>query len=207
MIKKYSILQKLIIPGIFLSLIIPTAVFATVGVGVGTGKINIQKELAQGGIYRLPSVPVLNTGNEPSKYGVDIEYLQNQIQLRPSQKWFSFSPKTFFLKPQHVQSVNITLTIPIKTRPGNYFAYIEAYPIKTAVSGVTRINIAAATKLYFTVAPSNIFQGIYYRVLTFVTTNAPWTYVVFALIGIAVLVAIFRRFFSFNLGISVRGKK
>jgi len=103
--------------------------------------------------------------------------------------------------------VKVTLTIPIKARPGNYFAYIEAYPVKTAISGVTRINIAAATKLYFTVAPANIFEGIYYRVLSFITHYAPWTYIIFGLIGLFVLIYLFRRFFNFNLGISISKKE
>lgn len=207
MIIKYALLRNIIIAGLFLAVIVPSVTYASVGVGVGTGKIQIQKTLVPGGIYELPTVPVLNTGTQLSNYGMDIEYLQGQQQLQPSKDWFSLSPSTFSISPQKVQSVKITLTIPIKARPGNYFAYIEAYPIKTAVTGVTRINIAAATKLYFTVAPANIFEGIYYRVLSFVTHYAPWTYIIFGLIGLFILIYLFRRFFNFNLGISISKKE
>ncbi len=201
--------KKFFIPGIFFltAFILPTTAFATVGVGVGLGKITIQKDFVPGGIYTLPSVPVLNTGDQVSRYKVDIEYLQTQQQIKPPQSWFLFSPNTFSLTPQHVQAVKPILTIPVNAKPGNYFAYIEAYPIKAASTGVTRINIAAATKLYFTVAPANIFQGMYYRVLSFITQNAPWTYIVFVLLGLAVLVALFRKYFSFNLGVSVKKKE
>lgn len=192
---------------IILSLSVPAAAFATVGVGVGSGKITVQKALVPGGIYELPAVPVLNTGDESSGYEMDIEYLQDQSQLQPPQSWFSFDPGTFSLDPSKVQTVKITLTVPVNAKPGDYFAYVEAHPVKVAVSGVTRINIAAAAKLYFTVAPANIFEGVYYRVLSFFTQYAPWTYIVLALLGFAVLISLFRRFFSFNLGISVRKKE
>lgn len=199
--------KLIVIPGLLLSLIVPAFAFATVGVGVGSGKIMVQEAMVPGGIYNLPPVPVLNTGNEPSQYGMDIEYLQGQQQLQPPGSWFSFSPGVFHLDPQHSQIVKITVSVPVNAKPGDYFAYIEAHPAKAGVSGVTRINIAAAVKLYFTVAPANIFQGVYYRILAFVTQYAPWTYLTFGLLALVILIALFRRFFSFNFGISVRKKE
>lgn len=187
-------------------LMLPLVASATVGVGVGSGKIAVQQELMPGGIYNLPPVPVLNTGDQPSKYSVDIEYLQNQPERRPAQKWFVFSPKTFSLNPKGVQSVGITLTIPVKTKPGNYFAYIEAHPVQTNTSGEMRINIAAAAKLYFTIAPANIFEAVYYRTLSFITHYAPWTYIAFGLIVLIILIRLFKRFFKFNVGISIKKK-
>jgi len=179
---------------------------ATVWVGVGSGKITVQQTLMPGGIYNLPPVPVLNTGSQKSTYLMSIEYLQNQPEREPPKAWFAFSPKTFSLKSQGVKSINITLTIPVKTKPGNYFAYIQVHPVQINTSGQTRINIAAAAKLYFTVAPANIFQAIYYRSLSFITQYAPWTYIIFGLIALVILIKLFRRFFSFNIGLSVKKK-
>lgn len=201
-------LTKLIfIPGLLVSLIIPAFASATIGVGIGSGKIVVQEAVLPGGIYNLPSVPVLNTGDEPSQYAMDIEYLQGQQQLQPPESWFSFDPATFSLDPSKVQTVKITLSVPVNAKPGDYFAYIETHPVVAEKVGVSRVGIAAAAKLYFTVAPANIFQGMYYRALAFLTQYAPWTYITLGLLGLAVLVTLFRRFFSFNLGISVRKKE
>ncbi len=198
--------KKITIISAFLLMCVPLAASATIGVGVGSGKIVVQEAVLPGGIYNLPSVPVLNTGTQSSQYSMDIEYLQGQQQLQPPKSWFSLDPTTFSLDPEHSQVVKITLSVPVNAKPGDYFAYIEAHPIEVGVSGVTRINIAAAAKLYFVVAPANIFQGIYYRALAFLTQYAPWTYIALSLLGLAVLITIFRRFFSFNLGVSVKKK-
>ncbi len=188
-------------------LLLPAVVFANIGVGVGSGKITVSDKLRPGGIYELPSLPVLNTGDEPGEYGVSVEYHENQPQLRPSQEWFSFEPSSFHLDPGKLQTVKITLTVPLKTVPGDYFAYLEAHPIKKDVAGQTSIGIAAAAKLYFTIAPTNIFQGLYYRLIFFISHYAPWTFVVLAVIAGAILISISQRFFSFNIGVRFRKKQ
>ncbi len=190
----------------FVLLLVPPSVSGSIGVGVGSGKINVTQKLVPGGIYELPPISVLNTGDEPSEYGISIEYQETQVQAKPPQEWFTFSPTSFHLDPKKSQVVTIALTIPVKTVPGDYFAYVEAHPVKADVSGVTKINIAAAAKLYFTVSPANIFQGIYYRIGAFLQHNAPWTYITLALIALVVLILILRRFFSLNFGISMKKK-
>jgi hypothetical protein len=152
---------------------------AKIGVGIGTGKIGVDEPLKAGEIYNLPALTVLNTGDESSEYGVSIEYHEGQearadMGLRPERNWFRFSPATFSLAPSESKVINITLTLPVKITPGNYFAYLEAHPVRESVAGVTSVNIAAATKLYFTVAPSNIFYGLYYRVIGLYARYHPW---------------------------------
>lgn len=186
--------------------LVPQPSSATVGVGVGAGKITLQAPVAPGGVYQLPPIPVLNTGDEPSDYGMSVEFNETQPQLKPVRDWFSFSPTLFRLEPKASQIVSITLTLPLKTVPGEYFVYLEAHPVKVDVSGVTAVNIAAATKLSFTVKPANIFQGAYYRVASFVARYSPWSYVVLGVLAAAILLVILRRFVSFNIGISVRKK-
>lgn len=146
-------------------------VLARTGVGVGTGKIFVEEDLNPGTIYELPSLSVLNTGDVSSDYKVGIEYHQDQEQLPPPREWFKFDPPNFHLDPGGVQQVKIMLNVPVKAVPGDYFAYLEGSPIKSAVSGETSIGIAAAAKLYFTIAPANLIQGIYYRIITFWQNN------------------------------------
>ncbi len=200
-------MKKIILSAFFaLSLLIsvPQNAHATVGVGVGSGKIVLNEKLKPGGIYELPILPVLNTGDEPAEYGISIEYNEVQPQLKPNGEWFTFTPATFHLEPGKSQVVTVSLSVPLKTVPGDYFAYVEAHPIKSDVAGVSSIGIAAASKLYFTVAPANFFEGIYYRALALTTKYAPWTYIGLGLIALILLVMLFKKFFHFKLAIGVK---
>lgn len=179
---------------------ITSVIYAGVGVGVNLGKIKIDEPLKPGGIYNFPSIGVINTGDEPGEYELAVTYHQDQPQLRPVQEWFSFNPSQFHLEPGASQSVAVKLTLPMKIKPGDYFCYLEAHPIIKAGPGTT-IGVAAATKTYFTVIPANLWQAISWRVASFLTMYAPWTYVVLAVIIVAIIIALFRKYFAFQVGI------
>ena len=191
--------SKIFLITISLSLIAFPAL-ASVGVGVNLGKIQIDEPLKPGGIYNFPSIGVINTGDTAGEYELAVTYHQDQPQIRPAQEWFSFSPSSFNLEPGQSQSVVVKLTLPVKAKPGDYFAYLEAHPIIKAGPGTT-IGVAAATKTYFSVIPANIWQAIIWRISSFWTMYAPWTYVVLAIIVAAIIIALFRKFFAFQIGI------
>lgn len=199
-------MKKFIIFLLAVALIFPLMVLARIGVGVAIGKIEVKEPLKPGGVYNLTPLIVLNTGDEPADYEIKIAYHSEQPQLQPAQEWFSFSPSPFHLEPGQSQNVAVKLTLPVKTEPGDYFAYLEAHPIVKAGPGVT-IGVAAATKLYFTIAPANIWQGIYYRVVSFLTMYAPWTWVVLAMMLAAVIITLFRKYFTFQVGVKKINKK
>jgi len=193
-------MKKITILLLTITLIFPLMVFSGVGVGVNLGKIQIDEPLKPGGIYNFPSIGVINTGDEPGEYELAVTYHQDQPQLRPAQEWFSFSPAQFHLEPGASQSVAVKLSLPVKTKPGDYFAYLEAHPIIKAGPGTT-IGVAAATKTYFSVIPANIWQAIYYKAQSFFVMYAPWTYVVLAVVIAAIIIVIFRKFFAFQIKI------
>ena len=200
--KKVVILLCLVIV-----LILPLTSLARVGVGVNVGKISVKKPLKPGGIYNLPYFGVLNNGDEPSDYSVDIAYLGTQSQKWPPKDWFTFNPSSFHLKPGQVQNIATKLVLPAKAKPGDYFAYLEAQPVaKSVKKGVTTIGVAAATKLYFTIAPANIFQAIVYRVSFFFKVYSPWTWIVLIVIIATIAIVLFRKYFSFQVGISKKQK-
>ncbi len=186
---------------LILVLLVPVVAFAGIGVGVGIGKIEVTEPLKAGQIHILPSLPVLNTVDEPGEYGVSVEYHEGVPQLRPVREWFLFNPSSFYLEPGEVKNVEVILTLPLKARPGDYFCYLEGHPIQKAEAGVTRVGVAAAAKLYFTVAPANIWQGIYYRISSLWTIYSPWTWVALAVVLAAIFIAIFRKYFAFQVGI------
>ena len=59
---------------------------AKIGVGVGTGRIDVDEELRPGQAYVLPPFNVLNTGDEPANYRVLLSYNENQEELRRVQR-------------------------------------------------------------------------------------------------------------------------
>ena len=179
--------------------------YATIGVGVGTGKIYVDQILKSGMSYNIPPITVINTGDESSDYTVSVAYHQDQKELAPSQEWFNFNPSSFYLEPGQTQVVKIALNLPIRTTPGDYFAYLEASPEKKSEEGKTKINIAAATKLYFTVDPANIFQGLYYKAIGFWKEYSPWTNITAAFIVTFIIIYIFRKIF--NIEVRLKRKK
>lgn len=106
--------MKGIIFGVLICLCLPLLLTAKVGVGIGTGKIEIDQAMKAGLIYDLPSLVVLNTGDEASDYTVAIQHRENQTQIKPDKEWFSFEPLNFHLESGQTQLVNIKLTLPIK---------------------------------------------------------------------------------------------
>ncbi|OGY96889.1 MAG: hypothetical protein A2543_00860 [Candidatus Komeilibacteria bacterium RIFOXYD2_FULL_37_8] len=211
---KYRPLNKLVLflamkkitLGVFLValFLVPAIVLARVGVGVGTGKIIIEEGLNPGQSYLLPNFSVSNTGDEVANYASGIEYKQGIKELNPDKEWFSIEPRVFRLEPGDMQNVEVRLNIPIKVTPGDYFAFVEAHPVVDTKTPGANINVAAASKLYFTIKPANIFQGIYYKTVSFFVDNAPWTYIVLGVLILALIVTFFRQKFNFNISI---GKK
>lgn len=193
-----KILIILLISG--LTAVAPAATFAKVGVGVGLGKINIDEHLKPGRIYRLPTLPVLNTGDEAGDYEVAVTFLSEQTQLRPAVTWFSFSPQQFRLDPGASQPVEVSLILPIQARPGDYFAFLEAHPVTAGQEGVT-IGVAAATKLNFTIKPAGVLGATVERVRSFFTTTSPTSYIVLGVIAAVVLVSAIRRYISVNISL------
>lgn len=192
-------MKKIFIGLIFLGLIFPTVALARIGVGVGTGKIQVDEKLKPGMIYELPSLTVLNTGDEPSDYEVTVEYHEKQPELRPRKEWFIFSPAKFYLKPGEIKTVDIKLNLPVSMEPGNYFAYLEGHPFKKAESGGTSVGVAAAAKLYFTVVPANAVLGVYYKAASFWKVYSPWTERAIWVVVIVVLAILFKKFFHLEI--------
>lgn len=183
-------------------LVTPATALATIGVGVGTGRIVVRDDIKSGKIYKLPPITVFNTGTERATYTVSVTLNEKQPQLKPDPDWISFSPDTFALSPGKAQVVTPTLHPPLRAKPGEYFAYLEAHPEKTVTKGSTAVGVAAATKLSFHVTPSNIFIALFDRLIAVLQLFSPWSYIAIAL---AILLLVYRRLrkhFNFSIRIS-----
>ena len=180
-----------------------SGVGADVGVGVNLGKIDIDDKLAPGGRYNLPALGVINTGDEPGDYEVVISYLGDQEEARPPEDWFEFEPQRFFLEAGDSQLVQIRIVLPSGADPDDYFALIEAHPIADEEAGVT-IGVAAATKLTFTVKPSNLLAAWILQVENFIEDGEPWTYVIPISLVLLLVLYLVRRNFRFRFGVERR---
>jgi len=175
-------------------LCLPTAdAGAQLGVGIMPGTIRVDEPLLPGGRYNLPSVQVVNTGNVSSDYGVELASMAEQDELQPPADFIVLSPTSFHLEPGASQVVSLSLDIPVKARPGDYLAYVEAHPTATSGGGGMQIGVAAATKLYFTVKPANAFVAITNSIANFFTRNAPYSYIVPGVVVLGLLVFFLRR--------------
>lgn len=178
---------------------VPKTIYAKIGVGVATGKIIVDQILHPGSIYQIPALTVVNTGDEAGDYAVGISYLEKQEELKPAISWFKFEPEKFRLEPGKMQSVKITINVPIKVVPGKYFAYLEGHPLQATDNGQTSVGIAAAAKLYFEVAPANLLIGLYYRVITFWKLHHPLDTIIAGIIVFISLLMTLKSQFNFQI--------
>ena len=198
-------MKKLLLILILLLVFSTGKTLASLGVGVGVGKIQVDQKLKPGQIYNLPPITVLNTGDTPSDYTLVIEHQEKQPQIIPQSDWFGFSPSTFHLESKKVKEVKITLNLPINAKPGDYFAYLEAHPVKKTKAGTTSVNIAAATKLYFTVVPASLLAAIYYKLLSLWNILSPWPQIILGGVIIFLSGVLVKRFFNIEIKLEKKG--
>ena len=189
--KKTFNLLAIVLAGILLLCLPGADVQAQSGVGIMPGIIRVDEPLLPGGRYNLPSLQVINTGNVSSDYGMELAFIAEQEELQPPADFIVLSPTSFHLEPGANQVVSLSLDIPIRAKPGDYLAYIEAHPVATG--GGMQIGVAAATKLYFTVKPANLFVGVANSIANFFTRNAPYSYIVPGVIVLGLLIFFLRR--------------
>jgi len=185
-----------------LAVILPADAVADPGVGVSLGRIEIADKLRPGGSYTLPSLSVLNTGDEPGDYAVGISYLESDERLRPPATWFDLVPQRFSLEPGQAQVVRVRMLLPTGAEPGDYSALIEAGP--AVKRGSVRIGVAAATRLSFTVTPTSWLQAQRLRLNRWLEESEPWSTIVpGSLLGGVVILAL-RRFVPFRVRVERR---
>lgn len=187
---------------LFLSFfLLPQFAMAKIGVGVGTGKIEVDEILVPGSYYNLPNIPVINTGDTETTYSLNIAYHEGQEQLMPDKKWFTFSPGVFSLQPLQSKLVETKLNLPMNAEPGLYFAYVEAQPHIKDTTGQTKVGVSAATKLYFAVAPANWRLAMYFKIKTFLKVYSPWPQRTFIVLLVLALLLVLRRFLKLEIGL------
>ena len=128
-------------------------VWASMGVSIDVGRIDVSEDLAPGGEYRLPAFGVRNPGTEPTTYKLVVSYIDGQDAGRPAETWFTFEPAQLTLQPGESRPVQARLTLPVDSEPGTYAALIG--PQIVSQGGGAQVGAAAAARLTFEVSPSS----------------------------------------------------
>jgi len=173
------------------------------GVGVGLGTVRVSEPLTPGGIYELPDLPVINTGEVAGTYQVRATLVNlkgwTEKPLGLGSDAFRFRPQTFYLDPDQSRLVSVTLTLPLDTLEGDYLFYLEASPVQNPTKGVA-IGPTAATKLYFSVQAASVLGALRSRVITFILTR-PEIYLLLAALLLLQAFFLLRRHFHFQFRI------
>ena len=177
--------------------ILPEA--ARIGVGVGLGKMQLGEVLSPGGVYKLPKLPVINTGLVSGTFKVRADLVTGPVIVNKESVsgWVRFSPAQFDLDEGQSRLVKTELTLPFDAPPGDYLVYLEASMIRNSGMAVS-LSPAAATKLYFSIQPSSVLGAYRARFLTFIETN-PVIYLVLALLLVTEAGFILRRHWRFRV--------
>ena len=171
---------------------------ASVGAGVGIGEIKVTERLAPGGVYLLPSWPVINTGDTKANFKLLSEGVDPN--------WISFSENNLNLTPNESRMIKAYVSLPLTAQAGTYNVYLENQVVP---SGPVGIGPTAATKLRFIVGDGKgVLGAATQRFYSVYTLNKRLILMLFLLADLAIVYFVVKRYFkvSFKLEAKKDGK-
>jgi hypothetical protein len=135
-----------------LMLAIPAAAEASIGVGIQAGPVRLAGVAHPGGSYALPAVYVVNTGTEDESLSIRIERVSSGPGRSVPAAWIRPGAA---VQLSHSASARIPLelVVPAAARPGRYLTDVVVKGSVGLSGGSATLDVAAATKLEFQVAP------------------------------------------------------
>jgi hypothetical protein len=175
----------------------PSAASADRGVALDLGKLEIAQTLAPGGGYRLPPVGVRNPGDEVTTYRLTVSSVEGQDGIPVPEEWLDFEPREVTVAPGETKNVATRLSLPTGADPGRYEGLLAAQIVMEG--GGAQVGAAAAAKVLFEIESATLLGAWWHKLSTWFEENAPWTWLVPALLALALVVSQFRRRFSFRV--------
>ena len=124
---------------------------AKIGTGVGAGPITLAAPARAGNTYNLPSLWVVNTGDETSVYRVAVDpNVARGDARRLARGWVKVAQGSFALTPGQGRWVPLSLHVPPTAPAGRYRANLVAGTVRDN-SGGAGVGASAATELRFTI--------------------------------------------------------
>jgi hypothetical protein len=138
-----------------LMLAIPAAAEASIGVGIQAGPVRLAGVAHPGGSYALPAVYVVNTGTEDESLSIRIERVSSGPGRSVPAAWIRPGAA---VRLSHSESARIPLelVVPDAARPGRYLTDVVVKGSAGLSGGSATLDVAAATKLEFQVAPGEV---------------------------------------------------
>lgn len=168
-------------------------------VGVGLGSIKLPDPLYPGGVYRLPSWPVINTGEVAGYF---------EVGVSPPSKQFSFRPPRLFLESGENQPVAVWVKIPFGASSRSYNVVLEARPVMSGAGGQVLVGPIAGTKLSFAVGESpGVLGAAVQRARSFWGLRQPWLTVYLVVLCLGLAVVFLRRAVWVEMKIRWRGRR
>jgi hypothetical protein len=167
------------------------------GVALDLGKLEIAQVLTPGGGYKLPPIGVRNPGDEVTTYRMVVSSVDGQKDSAVPEDWVAFEPREITVGPGETEKVETRLSLPTGADPGDYEGLLAAQ-IVTEGDGA-QVGAAAAAKLTFEVESATLLGAYWHKLTTSFEENAPWTWLVPALLAMLLIAWQFRRRFAFRL--------
>jgi len=190
-------MSRAVLIGLAILLLSASTASADRGVALDLGKVAIAEALTPGGSYHLPPVGVRNPGDEVTRYRMVVSPLAGQEGTELPADWIDFSPRELTLRPGQTKSVETRLSLPTGADADDYEGLLAAQIVPGG--GGAQVGAAAATKLTFEVESTTLLGAWWHRLSVWFTDNAPWTWIVPALLTSLLLAGQFRRHFAFRL--------
>ncbi len=177
--------------------VLPGASSADRGVALDLGKLEIEQTLTPGGGYRLPLVGVRNPGDEVTTYRMIVSSVQGQAGIPVPGDWFDFEPNELTLEPGDTKKVDARLSLPTGADPGDYEGLLAAQIVSEGEGA--QVGAAAAARVTFEVEAATLLGAYWHKASTWFSENAPWTWLVPAILASLLLAWQFRRHFAFRV--------
>jgi hypothetical protein len=131
--------------------LLPSVALAAVGTGISANAIVLAGEARPGQSYRLPSVYVVNTGDQPATYFLKVQRMVPGQGRSVPAGWVGIGRSALALQPAESATVALVLRVPASAALGAYESDVVAGAFAAGGAGGASIGAAAATRLAFTV--------------------------------------------------------
>lgn len=190
-------MQRILLLGLAVLVLSAGTASAERGVALDLGTVEIAQALTPGGSYHLPPVGVRNPGDDRTTYRMVVSSIAGQSRAPVPESWVHFSPGEVTLGPGQTRKVQPRLSLPTGADPGNYEGLLAAQIVTGGVG--SQVGAAAAAKLTFEVESTTLLGAWWHKLSTASTEHAPWTWLVPAVLALALVASWLMRRFSFRV--------
>ncbi len=161
---------------------------ARVSAEFGREEIKLAEEAQAGGIYKLPSVSVKNTGTNEEQFQVDVVFLGSEGESRGA-SWLNAAPWRIALGAGEEADVELGLKVPAGAGAGEYNYHLELR--RVVEDGTAHPNPMDTAEVQFNVEEGSFLSAVNRSVSSYFSANPTVSLVVAGLLITFALVMLF----------------